>query len=187
MHYAQPASVEADFSGDETTAYKLAKLKHTDAGLMALGVVGLGLLFAFAVYYWRFLDPDEAREQFAGLHRFLTNKWCFDELYSALLVRPALVVAGWCRSFDLKVIDGFIHWVARVGVRTSRGSGRFDLGIIDGLANLLADVSWSIGAWLRNIQTGYLRSYILFLALAAVGIWIVLSALLGAAAGGIGK
>ena len=44
---------------------------------------------------------------------------------------------------------------------------------VDGLVNLIARISWGVGAWLRNVQTGYLRSYILFLALAAVGIWIV--------------
>ena len=103
--------------------------------------------------------------------------------YTWLDPAAALIVAGWCRNFDLKVIDGIIHGVARWGVRTAKGSGRFDLGIVDGLANLVANVSWRTGAWLRNIQTGYLRSYILFLALAAVGIWIVLAALLGAASG----
>ena len=43
------------------------------------------------------------------------------------------------------------------------------LGIIDGVANLLGDVFWGIGGWLRSFQTGYLRSYVLFLALAAIG------------------
>jgi len=175
--------VLADFAGHAHMPWNLTQDFHHAAGLLALGMVIVGMVFAFAIYYWGLLDPEEAKEQFPGVHRFLTNKWCFDELYSALLVRPALVVAGWCRNFDLKVIDGLIHGVARFGVRTAKGSGRFDLGIIDGLANLIANVSWRTGAWLRNIQTGYLRSYILFLALAAVGIWIVLAALLGAAAG----
>ena len=34
---------------------------------------------------------------------------------------------------------------------------------------------YGVGSWLRNVQTGYLRSYVLFLVLAAVGIFVVLS------------
>jgi NADH-quinone oxidoreductase subunit L len=183
IHHSQHGSVKADFSGHAHSPMQLTAAHHDLAGMLALAMVIVGLTFAFVVYYWRLLDPAEGREQFPGVHGFLTNKWRFDELYSAILVRPALAVAAWCKNFDLKVIDGILHGVARVSVRTSRGSGRFDLGIVDGLVNLLADVWWGIGAWLRNIQTGYLRSYILFLALAAVGIWIILSALLGAASG----
>ena len=44
------------------------------------------------------------------------------------------------------------------------------------MVNLLADVSYAIGAWLRNVQTGYLRSYVLFLALAAMAVWMLLYA-----------
>ena len=123
-------------------------------------------------------------EQFPGVHTFLMRKWCFDELYSAVAVRPSLAIAGWCKNFDLKVIDGFLHAVARINVGFARFSGRFDNGIVDGLVNVLADVSYGVGAWLRNVQTGYLRSYVLFLALAAAGLWILLQILIGAARGG---
>jgi NADH-quinone oxidoreductase subunit L len=153
---------------------------HHLAGNLALGVVLIGFLFAGLTYRWGVLDPNEAREQFPGVYRFLQHKWYFDELYSALVVRPALAVAQWCRNFDTRVIDRTVDTTAHVTVKTSRGSGRFDLGIIDGLANLTARVFWGVGSWLRNIQTGYLRSYILFLVLAAIGIWAVLSALLRA-------
>ena len=36
------------------------------------------------------------------------------------------------------------------------------------LVNLVAEVWYAVGIWLRNVQTGYIRSYILFLALAAM-------------------
>jgi hypothetical protein len=42
--------------------------------------------------------------------------------------------------------------------------------------NLLADVSYNIGSSLRNVQTGYIRSYVLFLALAGMGLWVLLYA-----------
>ena len=179
-HYNQPEAVNVDFK----SALASAQDNHTIVGLLALGVVGIGLAFASLLYYYGVLDPNEAKEQFPGVHRFLTCKWYFDELYSALIVRPGIIIAHWCRSFDANVIDGFVHLLARWNLFTSRWSGRFDKGIVDGFANLLADVSYGIGNWLRNVQTGYLRSYILFLALAAVGIWVLLYAWAAALGGG---
>ena len=89
------------------------------------------------LYYYRVLDPAESKEQFPGVHGFLTHKWYFDELYSALIVRPALVVAYWFRWFDLTVIDGIIHFVAFAAVRVSKWDGRFDNGVVDGLVNVV--------------------------------------------------
>ena len=42
---------------------------------------------------------------------------------------------------------------------------------------------YGVGAWLRTLQTGYIRSYILFLALAAMAIWALLVSLFGVAIG----
>jgi NADH-quinone oxidoreductase subunit L len=205
IHHGQPRSVQADFGvvpetdtyyhpedqvylkgwpGGPTLAHPQnvrlqAHQGHSRAGLMALGMAALGFAFAYAVYYRRVVDTADAKEQFPGLFSFLRHKWFFDELYSVLLVRPALAVAGWCRSFDTRVIDGVVDGTAKATVNVSRGSGRFDNGIIDGLANLTARVFYGLGAWLRHVQTGYLRSYVVFLVVAAVGIWVILTALLG--------
>ncbi|HXG12515.1 MAG TPA: NADH-quinone oxidoreductase subunit L [Gemmataceae bacterium] len=206
-HHSQPASVYAEFGlleykdeawpgfeerrSEAPTARPVHETErhwahelHGLAGNLALGMVLLGIVFAALAYYYRVLDPAEAKEQFPAVHRFLWHKWYFDELYSAIVVRPALVVARWCRAFDTRVIDGVVDGSARVTVRVSRGEGRFDLGIIDGLVNLTADVIYAVGGWLRTVQTGYIRSYILFLVLAAVGIFLVLSYLVALATAG---
>jgi NADH-quinone oxidoreductase subunit L len=115
------------------------------------------------------------------VYRFLHYKWYFDEAYSALLVRPALRLAGWCRWFDTNVIDGVVHWLGRVTIQVSRLSGRSDRYVVDGAVNVLADACQGIGYRLRNVQTGYIRSYVLFLVLAAMGIWVILSYFLGPA------
>jgi NADH-quinone oxidoreductase subunit L len=62
-----------------------------------------------------------------------------------------------------------------VTIKTAKGGGRFDNGIIDGLANLIGRVVYAVGGWLRGVQTGYIRSYILFLVLAAVGLFAALT------------
>jgi NADH-quinone oxidoreductase subunit L len=181
LHHAQPQSVTTDFGKTEAhgTVNGQAHANHALAGYLALGMVLLGFAFAALLYLYRALDADEARQQFPGVFSFLAHKWYFDEMYSALLVRPAVVVANWCRLFDSRVIDGVVDGTAKVTVQVSHGSGLFDKGIIDGLVNLIATVFYRAGVWLRTVQTGYLRSYVLFLVLAAVGIWILLAALLG--------
>jgi NADH-quinone oxidoreductase subunit L len=155
---------------------------HGRAELLAMSCGALGVLFAGLFYYWRVLDPAEAKVQFPGLYRLLWNKWYFDELYSVILVRPALVVAHWCRAFDARVIDPIVDNLGRATVKVSQWDGRFDLGIVDGLVNLTGAVVYACGAWLRRFQTGYIRSYVLFLVLAAIGIYLALSYFLTLAA-----
>jgi NADH-quinone oxidoreductase subunit L len=170
LRKAQPDAVTAEFHQEAETALEW----HSTAEALALGIGSLGVVFAALLFYFRVLNPEDAREQFPGVYRFLRHKWYFDELYSAILVRPALTVAGWCRRFDTRVIDGVVDGAGRATVSVSRGSGRFDLGIIDGLVNLTARVVFAVGRWMRTVQTGYLRSYVLFMVLAAVGLFVLL-------------
>jgi len=157
---------------------------HTLAEVLAYVAAGLGVLFAALFYYWRVLNPADAKLQFAGVHRFLWHKWYFDELYSAVLVRPALHAAHWCRNFDTYIIDGFINRAAWATTMLSRWDGIFDLAIVDGLVNLTGRIIFACGAWLRRFQTGYIRSYVLFLVLAAIGIFFALTYFLNLAAAG---
>ncbi len=188
IHHAQPMSVLADFGQvpgvdtptdipfkpqDRSERYQ-AHENHHLAGFLAMGVVIVGIAFAAMMYYYRVLDPAEAKEQFAGVHSFLAHKWYFDELYSVLLVRPALTVASWFRAFDARAIDGVVDNTGRFTVWASKTSGGCDRNFVDGLVNLIARVSYAVGSWLRTVQTGYIRSYVLFLVLAAVGIWLLL-------------
>ncbi|MFO0969771.1 MAG: NADH-quinone oxidoreductase subunit L [Gemmataceae bacterium] len=179
LHHAQPVGVEADHAAE----HRLAEEVHSLAGNLALLSVVIGFSFAYLLYYRRVLDPAEARAQMPGVYNFLQHKWYVDELYSAMVVRPGLAAAGWCRFFDTRVIDGFVNWLGRASVVLSRVGGLFDKSIVDGAVNLVARAWYGIGAGLRRFQTGYLRSYILFLVLAAVGIWVLLTLFAGSGAG----
>lgn len=186
IHHAMPLSVQADFGRIEgevavgPTAGSERFLAHEHgmfAGMAATAIVLVAIVFAM-VTYWKpvqKLDPDEAKEQFQGLHTFLSKKWYFDELYSAALVRPALAAAHWARSFDGSVIDGFVNGLGRAGVVAARCYGWFDNHVIDGVANGLGRACYGLGSRFRSVQTGFLRSYVLFLVLAAVGIFVVLA------------
>jgi NADH-quinone oxidoreductase subunit L len=175
LQSAEPPAVLAQVKSADVLLARSAEEYHDIAGLIALGIVGLGILFAALIYLYRVLDPAESKEQFPAVYRFLWNKWYFDELYSAILVRPALVVAGWFSAIDLRGIDGVLHGASWLTVLTSWASGKFDLGVVDGLVNLCGNVVHGVGDKLRDVQTGFIRSYVLFLVLAAVGLFLLLS------------
>ena len=144
IHHSQPSAVKGDFGGyaSRGDGRRLANIDgHTEPCLFDYpeerrilagrpfinhkrgrqprpGVV-LGLTFAFLIYYRKAMNPADAVEQFPGVYRFLQHKWYADELYSAMLVRPGLVVAGWARWFDTTVIDGVLHAAAKVTVFVS--------------------------------------------------------------------
>jgi NADH-quinone oxidoreductase subunit L len=197
VHHAQPAAVLADFGHvlDEDESWGVARAEfanerlqayrwHDTSGALALGLVGVGIVFAAAVYLWRLVDAEEGKVQFARLYAFLQDKWAFDRLYSVIVVRPALVVSGWCRALDHYVIDGLINGLGWLIVAISRWDGRFDNRVVDGLVNLVGDAFWASGERLRRVQTGFLRSYILFLVVAAVGLFLLLTYLVAVAAAG---
>jgi NADH-quinone oxidoreductase subunit L len=172
---AQPPAVNADFAALHSQAHDSLAVYHDLAGLMALGAAGIGTLFAVMIYYLHRFNPADSVEQFPGIYRLLSAKWYFDEFYSTMVVRPAIVVAGWCRWFDANVIDGTLHGIAWLTVRVSKWDGIFDHYVVDGSVNLLAKVTYAVGSALRRVQTGFLRSYVLFLVLAAVGLFAALS------------
>jgi NADH-quinone oxidoreductase subunit L len=179
---AQPGSVKADFAA--VIARLHGEWVHPLAGVIAFLAALFGGIFAFVVYHFRLLDPAETKEQFGFLHRLFERKWYFDELYSALLVRPALVVAHWCRNADAKGIDSLVNFLGRATVWVSRIKGRIDKGVVDGLVNVIANATYGFGIRLRKLQTGSIRNYILFLALAAVVIFALMTYLINRAVAG---
>jgi NADH-quinone oxidoreductase subunit L len=148
---------------------------HLLAGKLALMTVLFGIGMAILFYGVRVLDPAEVARQFPRVYQFLLNKWYFDELYDAVLVRPTLLVARLCRGFDANVLDRIIDGMASVTVWWSRMDGWFDFRFVDGMVNGVSDLVYGTGNWLRRLQTGQLRQYVMFLAVGAVGLFAVIS------------
>jgi NADH-quinone oxidoreductase subunit L len=75
-------------------------------GLALTGVAGLVISLVF--YFGTTATPAALANSNRALYRFLLNKWYFDELYDALIVRPAkwLGYQFWKKG-DGKVIDGY--------------------------------------------------------------------------------
>jgi NADH:ubiquinone oxidoreductase subunit 5 (subunit L)/multisubunit Na+/H+ antiporter MnhA subunit len=143
---------------------------------IAFGTALSGFLLATVFYGLRKLDAAEAQRAFAPVYRFLLNKWWFDELYQILFVNPAHVVARWISQIDRWVIDGIVDgsaWCARVF--STYWDRIADRGIVDGLANGLADVTYQTGLSLRRWQTGNLRQYVMFIVVGTVVLFVIAS------------
>ncbi len=151
-------------------AYKL----QVTAMALATAVGGIG--FAASFYWWRIVDPAETKEKFAAVHRFLINKWWFDELYDFIFVRPTHVISRLISSIDRRVLDGIVDGLACV----TRGfSNKFDAvadrTIVDGSVNLFASWMYNLGTALREVQRGKLREYIMFIVLGTIVMFVLVS------------
>jgi NADH-quinone oxidoreductase subunit L len=110
----------------------------TEYLLMALSVVValLGIFFAYRFYIKSPDLPKSLAQRFSFPYKLLLNKYYVDELYFKIVVNPLLKFATFLwQFFDVKVIDG----------------------IANGLANT---VNWFAGIC-RKVQTGYVRNYAL--------------------------
>jgi NADH-quinone oxidoreductase subunit L len=121
---------------------------------LALGtVIGLiGIAIAYRVWVQRPGTAAALQQRLPTLHRFLLNKWYFDEAIDLLFVRPALAVgrfaqASFERVFVQDTLVGGPSGVVRAG-----------------------------SAAVRALQSGLLRGYaaLLLLGLAATGLYFLL-------------
>ncbi len=96
------------------------------AGLAAGGAVAIiGIAVAW-IYYMR--DPAlrvRTRERFAGVHRVLINKWYFDEIFDATIVRPGGALGRFGRTvvestFVQGVLVGGTVGLVRAGTSLAR-------------------------------------------------------------------
>ncbi|CUJ22108.1 NADH-quinone oxidoreductase subunit L [Cognatishimia activa] len=73
----------------------------------------LGLLTAMWFYIWSPEMPKRVATHMRPLYLFLLNKWYFDEIYDAIIVRPARLLGTflWKRG-DGQVIDGALNGIA---------------------------------------------------------------------------
>jgi NADH-quinone oxidoreductase subunit L len=110
-----------------------------------------GLAIAWYAYIRNPRFPATFVGQFGVLHRFVFNKWYFDELYDLIFVRPAF-------------------WIGRQFWKLG------DVGIIDRFGpNGAAWVVVQGAGYARRIQSGYLYSYALVMLIGLIGAvsWVV--------------
>ncbi len=97
---------------------------HTTAMILSLLVASSGIALAFVMYFWKRISADAIEGRLKPIHQFLLNKWYFDELYDATIVRGTLLITRAFRWFDNMIIDGIVNgtasWTRAVTLGTKR-------------------------------------------------------------------
>jgi NADH-quinone oxidoreductase subunit L len=157
---------------------------HNTATFAAFGTAMGGILLAILFYGSSVLSPAEVARQFQPIYQFLRNKWYFDELYNAVFVQPTLFVGRRIAELDKKVLDGLIDWLAKSTRVLSLFNDLIDRYLVDGLFNWIAGRTFDIGIWLKNVQTGNLRQYVMFIVVGTVTLFVLISYFLNYAVAG---
>lgn len=110
-----------------------------------------------------------------SIHRALSRRLYFDDVYDLLLVGGTRVFAMACGLFDKIVVDGLVNltaaltrvWAMFTGRQLDMPVRTGDIGFVDGLVNGVAGMTQALGGAARRMQTGRIRLYILTAAGAA--------------------
>jgi NADH-quinone oxidoreductase subunit L len=153
-------------------------LVATISTLLALGALALSYEF-YARRYQEYLKLPKVKRPVDPLFpvvgpffKVMQNKFYVDELYHYVIVTPYNHLARFLAEvIDWRFWHDWFHDVLIVG-----GFNRLstflahpvDLGVIDGTANGLARLTKALSANLRKIETGYVRTYAMYVFLGVV-------------------
>ena len=131
-----------------------------------------GIGFSYMIYCKRKISADAIADRFKPIYTLLYNKYYFDEIYNAIIIKPLLRITDALWWFDANVIDGLVNFSGWLTVKWSDVKQWFDVHIIDGAVNGTGYVCMA-GAWLlKYIQNGSVQFYALTIIAAAIGIVI---------------
>ena len=160
------------------TANEIAEYAH-HAPYLAMGlslfVAAAGILLAVLMYQRQSISAEKLATKFGFLYHWSYNKFYFDENYNRYLYQPFLRLANSISWLDWEFYDKyFINGFGKLTKLFSKISGKFDYdGIDQGLVDGFGRVSAVSGNFLRNIQTGRLQNYLLFV---VAGILVIIIA-----------
>jgi NADH-quinone oxidoreductase subunit L len=150
--------------------------------LVALG----GLWLGYMVYGRKPLkagQPDPLVAPLGPLYDVLKNKYYFDELYTAVFIRPSQVIAQVTGDFiDRGIIDGVLHGIGRTVTWIGDLAKVLNLWLIDGFGDSIPQGLSKLGERLKFMQTGSVQQYLLLVALFAILIGLIFAASVGLAA-----
>ncbi|MEM8945577.1 MAG: NADH-quinone oxidoreductase subunit L [Planctomycetota bacterium] len=184
LEQARPVGTQATTSGEILTALTVPDehISHQPefkipAGWAAFLTASAGVLLATLIYLVQFGPrPAELKKAFQPIHGFLTNKWWFDELYDWIFVKPTKVISGCISWFDRGVIDFIIHSLAAISKGVSQVFAvLLDNKIVNGFVDTFAKGTWDTGVWLKRLQTGSLRQYVMFIAVGTILLFVAIS------------
>jgi NADH-quinone oxidoreductase subunit L len=137
-HFLEP-SVHVPAMEEAHDDHAIELILMAVSSVIALAGIGIAAL----LYLKRPELPDRFVARFPGVYRFLVNKGYIDELYDAVVVQP------------VKSLSEHVLWKA-------------DTRVVDGAVNGTGQIVAETGALVRQIQTGSVRAYAVFVLLGVV-------------------
>jgi NADH-quinone oxidoreductase subunit L len=145
---------------------------HNPAIIISSIMVVLGISMAGIVYVFRVIDPDRTAQAIRPLYLFSLNKWYWDEIYDATIIKGSILISKIFAWFDSNIIDGIVNGIAVTVRKFAFANGSFDKYVVDGLVNFTAFFVNTSGALLRKFQTGKVQTYIVLLMIAVCGYFV---------------
>jgi NADH-quinone oxidoreductase subunit L len=125
---------------------------------VAVNILSLLVIYgAYVIYTKRKVNPFS---QTNVLWRLSFNEWYFDPIYKRYIVKPVMALSYAVFWWDRRIIDGFIHTLAKTGMALSKLAAWTDQHIIEGFLNLVVAVVQSIGNFARRFQGGKVQYYL---------------------------
>ncbi|MBT3337714.1 MAG: NADH-quinone oxidoreductase subunit L [Anaerolineae bacterium] len=157
---------------------------HVEGLPLDLGVAGISTVLALLAIFFSWLlygknplkegQPDPLKKPLGFLFTGMENKWFVDEGYKALVITPFEKLAKflsidldwnfWHDWFHDSVLYAGFKWLAKFL------SEPVDMGIINAIADKLAEWTQRSSESLRRMQNGFVRSYALSVLLGVVTI-----------------
>jgi len=134
----------------------------------SIAAAGLGITLAGVIYLKQKHWADAAAKNFPILYRLSFNKFYFDELYSAYIVKPFNALGRGLFGFDQTVIDGAVNGTGRNTLFLSGIKNWIDKHIVDGTVNFMGTLVYFLNSITKRIQTGVVQNYLLIVFLSVL-------------------
>jgi NADH-quinone oxidoreductase subunit L len=124
------------------------------AGIAPTVLALLGIALAYLFYVVNPSLPERLARSFAGIYRFVLNKWYFDEFYDRVIVQPLLSLSqGLWKVGDAQIIDGVPNGLAALATDSSDQVVKLQTGSIAAYAfSMLIGVVVLVSVFLVSVR-----------------------------------
>ena len=175
-HHAEPVSHEAGvhhgpvYDDPRQAAISHAAHANHDTAIQYSSImVACGIGLALIVYVFGFINPEKTAQRLRPLYLYSFNKWYWDEIYDATIIRGSLLLSNILAWFDRNIVDGLVNGVGALVRRVGTFSGSFDRYVVDGTVNFTAFFVQTSGSAMKKLQTGKVQTYLVMVMLAVTG------------------
>ncbi|ARM31085.1 NADH-quinone oxidoreductase subunit L [Prosthecochloris sp. HL-130-GSB] len=146
-----------------------AHANHYTAIRYSIMMVSAGIVLALIVYVFGWINPETTARRIRPLYLYSFNKWYWDEIYDATIIRGSIMLSKILAWFDTNIVDGLVNGAGAITRRVGFFAGGFDRYVVDGMVNFTAFFVQTSGAALKKLQTGKVQTYLVMVLLLVTG------------------